>query len=169
VGKNVILCIQMSNLIHLIGSHEVSLDAKGRFLLPKTYKDQLPEDDKVEFVITRGFEKCLKLYPKRVWMELSSVFAKYSPINKDVDRLRRAFNAYADMLTIDGAGRLNISKSLQDLVGLKKNIKLISLGDVIEIWDVEAFTEFETKEEDLGDLSNKITGGDYLNPFNNSK
>jgi MraZ protein len=166
VLKIVSLCSKMSNSIHLIGSYEVSLDAKGRFLLPKVYKEQLSEEDKNDFVLTVGFEKCLKLYPKKVWLELSGVFNKYSPINKDVDRLRRAFNAYADMITTDSAGRINISKPLKEKAGLQANIRLIAIGNAIEIWDVDTYKAFEEQEEDLGTLSDKITGGNYLNPFN---
>ena len=155
----------MSNSIHLIGSYEVSLDAKGRFLLPKVYKDQLPEGQKEEFVLGMGFEKCLKLYPKSEWMALSAVFAKYSPINKNVDRMRRSFNAYADIIFLNFAGRLNISKKLCEKVGLTKNIKLISLGNCIEIWDVDTYHAYEEQEEDLGNITDEITGGNYLNPF----
>ncbi len=49
-----------------IGEYEVTLDAKGRFLLPASLKRQTGEDA-ASFVINRGFEKCLGLYPMKSW------------------------------------------------------------------------------------------------------
>jgi phenylalanine-4-hydroxylase len=60
---------------------------------------------------------------------------------------------------------LNISKKLCEKVGLTKNIKLISLGNCIEIWDVDTYHAYEEQEEDLGNITDEITGGNYLNPF----
>ncbi len=50
-------------MIGFLGEYESTIDAKGRFLLPAGFKKQLPEDSSVRFVINRGFEKCLSLYP----------------------------------------------------------------------------------------------------------
>jgi MraZ protein len=145
----------MSNNIHLIGSYEVSLDAKGRFMLPKTYKDQLPEGHKEEFVLTTGFEKCLKLYPKSEFLKVCESFNKYPTIDREIDKWRRSFNANADMLILDGAGRLNISKKLLEKADLRKNIKLISLGNVIEVWELENYEAYEAQEDDLDTLTKK--------------
>ena len=54
-------------MIGFIGEYESTIDAKGRFLLPSGLKKQLPEKDSDVFVLNRGFEKCLTLYPKQSW------------------------------------------------------------------------------------------------------
>ena len=43
-----------------LGEYEVTLDAKGRFLLPAGLKSKSGEEAG-PFVINRGFEKCLRL------------------------------------------------------------------------------------------------------------
>ncbi|RYF85070.1 MAG: division/cell wall cluster transcriptional repressor MraZ, partial [Chitinophagaceae bacterium] len=60
-----------------LGEFEVTLDAKGRFLLQAGLKKQLPEGDNTHFVINRGFEKCLSLYPKQSW---EPVFSRISAL-----------------------------------------------------------------------------------------
>jgi MraZ protein len=148
----------MSTNINLIGSYEISLDGKGRFLLPKTYKDQLPEGHKEEFVLTIEFEKCLKLYPKVEFLKQSEVFNQYEQMDQDLDRLRRSFNRYADIVNVDGAGRINISNKLMEKVGMTINskIKTISLGNAIEIWDLEVNNTYEAEEENLQSLKKTV-------------
>ncbi len=48
-------------MVSFLGEYESTIDAKGRFLLPAGFKKQLPLDDAAQFVINRGFEKCLTL------------------------------------------------------------------------------------------------------------
>ncbi len=55
------------------GEYEATVDAKGRFLLPGGFKKQLPEGEN-KFVINRGFEKCLTLYPIKSWEPIVQEF-----------------------------------------------------------------------------------------------
>ena len=50
-------------MIGFLGEYEATLDSKGRFLLPAGFKKQMPEGEGTQFVMNRGFEKCLSLYP----------------------------------------------------------------------------------------------------------
>jgi MraZ protein len=47
----------------LLGEYAATLDVRGRFLFPVGLKNQLPEPERERFVINRGFETCLTLYP----------------------------------------------------------------------------------------------------------
>ena len=57
-------------MISFLGEYEATLDSKGRFLLPAGLKRQIPEGESTRFVINRGFEKCLTLYPMQSWQPL---------------------------------------------------------------------------------------------------
>ena len=63
-------------MIGFLGEYEATLDAKGRFLLPAGFKKQLPEEGANQFVINRGFEKCLTLYPLQSWKPIFSEISK---------------------------------------------------------------------------------------------
>ncbi|MDX1667725.1 MAG: MraZ N-terminal domain-containing protein, partial [Saprospiraceae bacterium] len=55
----------------LLGEYECKLDAKGRMRVPSSLLDQLEGHETQQFVINRGFEKCLTLYPKDVWKRIA--------------------------------------------------------------------------------------------------
>src|SRR5215510_234070 len=113
-------------MIGFLGEFEATLDAKGRFLLPAGVKKQLPDKDPNLFVINRGFEKCLSLYPLKNWEPL---FANISKLN-DFDPTLRQFLRYylngATNVEPDGAGRLLIPPNLKDYAELKKDIVLVA-------------------------------------------
>jgi MraZ protein len=73
-----------------IGEFESTIDTKGRFLLPSAFKKQLPEGDNALFVLNRGFEKCLTLYPLQSW---KPIFREISQLN-DFDPKVRSFRRY---------------------------------------------------------------------------
>ncbi len=64
-------------MIGFLGEYEATLDAKGRFLLPASLKKQTGEEGG-SFVINRGFEKCLSLYPMKSW---EPIFEQISKLN----------------------------------------------------------------------------------------
>lgn len=52
----------------LLGTYEAKLDAKGRFMFPSPFKNQMKEEVQKGFVIKRSiFKKCLELFPKENW------------------------------------------------------------------------------------------------------
>ena len=145
-----------------LGEFESTLDAKGRFLLPAGLKKQLPEGENTRFVINRGFEKCLTLYPKQSWEPL---FARISTLN-DFDPKVRQFKRYflngATQVSPDSAGRLLLPKNLMEYAGLEKDIVLVSAIDKIEIWDKAKYQQFfETfSPEAFSDLAKEVMAGD---------
>jgi MraZ protein len=60
----------------LIGEYQCKVDAKGRFMLPSGLKRQLDPAAKDQFVINRGFEGCLVLYPMNEWEKETAKFEK---------------------------------------------------------------------------------------------
>ena len=54
-------------MYQLRGEYECSVDAKGRLRLPSGLLRQFGGSGSLSFVVNRGFEKCIMLYPKEVW------------------------------------------------------------------------------------------------------
>ena len=129
-------------MIDFLGEFEATLDAKGRFLLPAGFKKQLPEEEGNRFVINRGFEKCLSLYPVKNWEPL---FAKIKELN-DFDPKAREFRRYflngATYVEPDSAGRLLVPPNLKAHAELEKDIVLVATGEKIEIWDSNKYKQF---------------------------
>ncbi|QES90867.1 division/cell wall cluster transcriptional repressor MraZ [Rhizosphaericola mali] len=140
-----------------LGEYEVSVDAKGRFLLPAGFKKQL-EGGEMRFVVNRGFEKCLTLYPIKSW---EPVFEKISQLNQfdpKVREFRRKFLGGATEIEADSAGRLLLPPSLRAYAGLTKNVVLASDVNKIEIWDADTYNKMfdDFSSEDFSALANDV-------------
>jgi MraZ protein len=129
-------------MIGFLGEYEATLDAKGRFLLPAGFRKQLPEEESTRFVINRGFEKCLSLYPIKSWEPIFSEVSKLNDFDPKVREFRRYFLNGATMMDLDTAGRLLIPQNLKEHAGLDKDIVLVSAVNKIEIWDTTKYKQF---------------------------
>ena len=129
-------------MMGFLGEFEATLDTKGRFLLPVGFKKQLPEEDNARFVINRGFEKCLSLYPMNSWEPIFDEISKLNDFDPKVREFRRYFLNGATVMELDSAGRILIPKNLQEHAGLEKDIVLVSAVNKIEIWDKSKYQQF---------------------------
>lgn len=143
-----------------LGEFEATLDAKGRFLLPAGFKKQLPDGEAGRFVINRGFEKCLAIYPMKTWEPL---FAKINGLNEFDPKqreFRRAFLNGATYVEPDTAGRILLPPSLKAYAELQKDIVLMATGDKLEIWDSNKYKQFfdSISSDALSDLGKDVLG-----------
>ncbi len=129
-------------MIGFLGEYEATLDTKGRFLLPAGFKKQLPEEGASQFVINRGFEKCLSLYPMKSWEPIFGDISKLNDFDPKVREFRRYFLNGATMMDLDSAGRLLVPQNLKEHAGLEKDIVLVSAVNKIEIWDKTKYQQF---------------------------
>jgi MraZ protein len=129
-------------MVGFLGEYEATLDAKSRFLLPVGFKKQLPEDGPTQFVINRGFEKCLSLYPMKSWEPIFARISQLNDFDPEVRQFRRYFLNGATMVELDSAGRLLIPQNLKEYASLDKDIVLTAAVDKIEIWDKSKYQQF---------------------------
>ncbi len=148
-------------MIGFIGEYEATLDPKGRFLLPAGFKKQLPEEGGDKFVINRGFEKCLTLYPIKSWKPIFTEISALNDFDPKVRQFRRYFLNGALQVELDSVGRLLIPKNLMEHAGLDKDIVLVSAVNKIEIWDKQKYQEFfdTFSPEAFSDLASDVMAG----------
>lgn len=141
-----------------LGEFESTLDAKGRFLLPAGLKRQLPEGENTRFVINRGFEKCLTLYPRQSWEPLYARISSLNDFDPKVREFRRYFLNGATEVELDSAGRLLLPPNLKEYASLEKDIVLASAMDKIEIWSVDQYKKFfeSYSPEDFSQLAQQV-------------
>jgi MraZ protein len=155
-------------MIGFLGEFEATLDAKGRFLLPAGFKKQLPEEEGSRFVINRGFEKCLALYPVKNWEPLFADISRLNDFDPKVREFRRYFLNGATIVEPDSAGRLLVPPNLKEHAGLEKDIVLVAAVNKIEIWDSNKYKQFfesyspDTFSNLANEVMNKKPGSDNL-------
>ena len=139
------------------GEYKVSMDAKGRLLVPADFRKQLPESDVQTYVVKRGLDNCLTLYVLSEWEKLSPQLDEMSAFNPKVQKFKRLFLDGINLLEVDSAGRILIPKPLQEYAGLNKEIIFWAQGNKVEIWDKaskEAYIAAQQQEEE--DLANEL-------------
>ncbi len=124
-------------MYQLLGEFPCKIDAKGRLRLPSGLTDQLPGDERDLYVINRGFEGCLNLYPKKVWDEKTVQVNKLNDFDLNSRRFKRAFLNGASHLRKDGSGRVNLPNGLLDFAKIKGDAVLAAVNDRVEVWSLE--------------------------------
>lgn len=146
-------------MAYLIGEYDCKLDTKGRFVLPAGLKKQLMPDDQERFVISRGFEKNLTLYPDSEWQKISREVNSLNLYNKKNRDFVRYFFRGSTELSADSANRLLLPKSLLDYAGIDKEVVLFAYGQRIEIWAKDAYEQMMNNEpEDFSALAEEVMG-----------
>jgi MraZ protein len=145
-------------MIGFLGEYEATIDSKGRFLLPAGFKKQMADETKTQFVINRGFEKCLSLYPMESWEPIFSEISKLNDFDPKVRAFRRYFLNGATLTELDSAGRLLVPSNLKEHAGLEKDIVLIAAVNKIEIWDKLKYQQFfeSFSPEGFSSLANDV-------------
>jgi MraZ protein len=124
-----------------LGEYEVTLDPKGRFLLPAGLKKQLSEEDGSVFVINRGIEKCLTLHPMSTWQPIFERISRLNDFDPEVRAFRRFFLNGATTVELDSAGRVLLPKNLMEYAGLDRDVVLVSAVNKVEIWSKNAYQQ----------------------------
>ena len=122
----------------LIGEYHHNIDEKSRIIMPSKFRYDLGET----FVITRGIDSCLFVYPKETWNNITNKLNELSFTKKDVRSFQRFFLSAATICEFDKQGRINISSPLASYANLTKECVIIGVNDRIEIWSKENFDKF---------------------------
>jgi MraZ protein len=144
---------------NLIGEFECRLDDKSRIILPAALKKQISPEAHDSFVMNRGFEGCLVLYPQNVWNETTARMNKLNLFIKENRQFVRAFNNGATPLSLDSQNRLLLPKQLLDFASIDREIILFAYSDRIEVWNKKRYLELVSAEPgDFAQLAEKVMG-----------
>lgn len=142
-----------------IGEFDCKLDAKGRLMLPSGLKRQLDPSCKGQFVINRGFEGCLVLYPQNEWDLVTEEMKKLNLFVSRNRKFYRQFHNGATPVALDGNSRVLIPKSLQTFAAIDKDIVLFAYANRIEVWSTKRYAaEMEHDEDEFSKLAEEVMG-----------
>ena len=136
----------------LIGKFEHSLDAKGRVTVPGRFREDLGE----RFVISKGMDGCLYLYPMEEWDLFSAKLSRLPLGNKDARGIRRFFTAAAGPCDVDKQGRLLIQAELRDFALMKKDVVFIGTINRVEVWSAEEYAKQTVAEMDVETMNARL-------------
>ena len=117
------------------GEYSYSIDAKGRVNIPAKFRQSLAPENDQTFVITRGIDLCIWVYPLTAWQIIEDDLKDLSAISGINRSFIRNTVRYASSVTFDKQGRIMLSTNLLEYSHLKKDALIIGMVNKIEIWD----------------------------------
>lgn len=135
-----------------MGEFHHSIDEKGRIIIPSKLREGLKEN----FIITRGLDGCLFIYPKVEW---DNVINKYKelPDTKDKRQFMRIFLSGASVCEYDKMGRINVPKPLMEYAKLEKDCIIIGVDERLELWSKDIWDNFiNSNEEAMSNIADKL-------------
>ena len=131
----------------LIGEFHHNLDEKNRLMLPSKTLSELGD----EVIVTRGFEKCLLVYPIEKWNSVITKFSELSITKSDTRKFMRILLSGATSCKFDAHARICIPGVLKTYAGLNKEAVILGLDDHLEIWSESDYAKF--LDENLSDFA----------------
>ncbi len=140
-------------ILMFMGEYHHSLDEKGRIIIPSRFREELGES----FVLTRGLENCLFVYPLVEWNKIVERLKKLPFTKKDARNFTRFFLSGATIVELDKQGRINITSPLINYASLEKECVIVGVNDRIEIWSKEKWKNFfDENSENLSDIAENL-------------
>ncbi|MGB8327571.1 MAG: division/cell wall cluster transcriptional repressor MraZ [Steroidobacteraceae bacterium] len=117
------------------GATKVTLDDKGRMVMPTRYRERLRERALGKLVVTVDRDQCLLLYPLPDWEQIERKLMSLPTLHAQARRLQRLMVGHATDLELDGHGRVLLPPELREFAGLERHAMLIGQGNRFELWD----------------------------------
>lgn len=143
----------------IYGSSTLTLDTKGRIVIPARYRELLRKTCEGEMAITKDPQyPALIIYPGKLWKEISQKFEALGGLNQKVRSVQWKVLGNASVTDFEVGERMTllIPQILRDFaqLNLKQQISLVGMGSKFELWNLE---NWEKKQSGL-----QIPGEDLL-------
>lgn len=136
-----------------MGEYQHSVDEKGRMIVPAKFRDALGSS----FVMTRGLDQCLFVYPLSEWSVLEQKLKSLSLMKSDARAFTRFFFSGAVECELDKQGRVNIPGNLREHAKLDKDCVVIGVSNRVEVWSKEAWGAYSSQSQDsFNEIAEKL-------------
>ena len=123
-----------------IGEYNHVMDTKGRLSIPSKLREDLGET----FIVTKGLDNCLFVYPLGEWNVLENKLKQLPMTNREARAFVRFFFAGATECELDKQGRVRIPNNLREHALLNKEAIIIGVATRIEIWSKEQWEKYNS-------------------------
>jgi len=122
------------------GAAALSLDAKGRLVVPSRHRDALLEKSSApRLVLTAHPDGCLLLYPVSAWEPIRARVMGFPALDARFSVWKRLLVGFAEEVEVDAAWRVLISPELRKFASLEKPVMLVGQGSHFEIWNQDTW------------------------------
>jgi len=129
------------------GEYKHAVDKKGRLTIPAKFRSLLKKKGIETLVVTRGYEKCLFVFPLDEWREYEQNLKSFSPHKINSRTVSRLFYSGANFCSCDRQGRINVPENLLAYAGITKEVTIIGTSPRFEIWDTTSWSKYREEHE----------------------
>ena len=125
------------------GSHDLTIDTKGRLAIPAKLREVLSrrfktDENEPNWVVTLDSRKRLLFYPESEWEKVEQKLLNLNVNRKPNLQLYQNLLLHnAETLEMDSAGRVLLPANLRRLVNFDKEVSLLGRVNRLELWDRE--------------------------------
>jgi MraZ protein len=123
------------------GATKITLDEKGRMVMPTRYREQIAERAQGRLVVTVDRDRCLLIYPLPEWDLIETKLMGLPTLHSQARRLQRLMVGHATDLSLDGHGRILLPPELRAFAELERHGMLIGQGNRFELWNETRWSE----------------------------
>ena len=142
------------------GQYDFVIDSKNRINIPSIFRKQLNKSDKNTFVITKGIDHCIWVYPLGEWEKIEKELNQLSSLSRTNRTFLRNHLRHAKIVSSDEQGRIILTKSLVEYANILKDITIIGVLNKIEVWDNPTLDKLDSQqdidEEAYEELSKRV-------------
>lgn len=126
-----------------MGEYNHTVDVKGRLIVPSKFREFLGD----EFVVTKGLDGCLFVYPLDEWKSIEEKFRNVTSTTKNARKFSRFFFAGAATCEVDKQGRILIPNVLREYAAIDKEVVSVGVLNRIEIWSKDKWLDENTYDD----------------------
>jgi MraZ protein len=136
-----------------MGEFQHNLDDKGRLIIPAKFREGLG----ASFVVTRGLDHCLFVYPRSEWERIEAKLKALPFTRSDARAFTRFFFSGATECDLDKQGRITIPNHLREYAQLSRDCVVIGVSDRVEIWGKEMWERYCMESADsFAEIAEKL-------------
>jgi MraZ protein len=130
------------------GSYSYSVDSKGRINIPARLRKYVSPEANDTFVVTRGFEQCLFVFPLDEWNRLEQSIRELSASNPKDRFFTRTLLQYATESQLDGQARITVPKELLQFAAIETEVLILGVLERMELWNPKVFQKYLESQAD---------------------
>lgn len=120
------------------GINSVNLDDKGRFAIPKRYRESIADASDNQLIATIDLHSpCLLIYTQDEWEVIERKLMSLPNVDPQARLYQRLLLGHATEVEMDSQGRMLLPGLLRDHAKLDKQAILLGQGNKFELWSQE--------------------------------
>jgi transcriptional regulator MraZ len=127
-----------------LGTYTPKLDDKGRLTLPAKFRDALAGG----LMVTKSQDRSLAVYPRETFEQMARRATGASRSDPEARAFLRYLAAGTDEQHPDAQGRITLSTDHRRYANLTKDCVVTGSVEYLEIWDAQAWQEYQQAHED---------------------